>query len=495
MVEETMAEERKTAERLNVTEFSREQFSKMVLMDLKSTASGRSLLKKYKQSEVREIIENYTLERNQDKLREISRLLWAKSPQYQRLINFYSEMPTFSYVIAPYKDIKKMNKAKATKQYVEVAELIKMMHLKHEMNKVLSVAFREDIFFGYVHMDSRSFHIQQLPSHICKHSGIEGSVLNYSIDMSYFTSREPELVHWAKEIQIKYRQWKARKENYPKLDKWVELDPENTICIKVNEDVYEVFPPFAGTFDSVFDIDGFKQLRKDKEELGNYAVVTQKLPLRDSDDNNDFMIDENFMTYFHNQASTTVPDNVGVITSPMELDVLKFDNDKVDRDGVGKATRDFWEGSGTSQMVFSSDNTSSAWTAISMIADEQLVFTVLAQIGRWLNRFIGFKVKDLVYGVNILPVTNFNMEEMAKMYLEYGAAYGVATKRHLSATLGLEPIEVVGASYLENELLNMDEEWIPLQSSHTLGKDGNEGQPKKSDKDISDEGVKTRDKK
>lgn len=477
--------------------FEKHDFARLIISDLSNTQSGRNFLKKYKQSEVRDVIENYKVEKNQEKLREISQLLWAKSPQYQRLIKYFSGMATFAHVITPIKELRKVNKSKALKQYVEIGELVKLMNLRHEMTKVLSVAFREDIFYGYIHKEKRSFYIQQMDSSICKASSVEDGVLNYSVDMTYFEKNEKTLSRWATEIQVKYREWKAIKNKNPKISKWVELDAENTICIKVNEDIIELFPPFAGSFDAIFDIEAFKELRKDKEELGNYMILTQKLPIRtDTDTNNDFLIDKDFMMFFHNQASDVVPENVGVITSPMEINPVKFEQDRADRDGVGKATRDFWDGSGTSQLLFSSDNTTSQGLLMSIKADEEIVFSLLTQIETWLNRYLKSQHADLMFNVSILPVTRFNQAEMYKMYLET-ASFGVPVKSHLSATVGLDPIEVMNMSFLENDLLKMHEEWIPLQSAHTQSNEdvlAKDGRPQKDAKDVSDETARGKDK-
>ena len=485
-MQEQLEQVSKLAERKKAVEFTRADFGRLVINDLTKTPTGRNFLKKYTQSEVRDIIENYKIERNQDRLREISQLLWAKSPQYQRLIKYFAGMATFAHVITPIKEIRKVNKSKALKQFVEIGELVKLMSLRHEMTKVLSVVFREDIFYGYIHRDKKSFYIQQMPSEICKASSVEDGALNYSVDMMYFQKNEATLYRWANEIQVKYREWRAMRERNPKLSQWVELDARHTICIKMNEDMLEVFPPFAGTFDSVFDIEAFKELRKDKEQLGNYMVLTQKLPIRtDTDNNNDFLIDKEFMMFFHNQASDVVPENVGVITSPMEIEPVRFDQDRADRDGVGKATRDFWEGAGASQLLFSSENSSSTGLAMSIKADEEIVFTLLTQIERWLNRYLKNEFSDLLYNVNILPVTRFNQDIMYKMYLE-SATYGVPVKSHLSATVGLDPIEVMNMAYLENDLLEMHEGWIPLQSAHTMSNE--EEQPKESGTSASKEG-------
>lgn len=490
----------KTVERKNVMIFDSAEFARLVITDLASKKSGRSLLKKYKQSEVREILEGYKLPRNQEKLVEISRLLYANSPQYKRLVQYFGGMALFAHVLLPVKDISKYKKDKVIKQYTQIGELIKLMNLRHEMTKLMISAFVEDVFYGYVHRTKKDFYIQKIDSKLCKITSVEDGVFNFSIDMSFFQKNEDTLHQWADEIQQKYRQWKLMKSKNPKLSEWVELDAENTICIKINEEILEIFPPFAGSFDAIYDIEGFKRLRKDREEIGNYMILAQELPIRkDSENNNDFMIDRDMMMYFHNMAVDVVPENVGVITSPMKIEPLKFDRDRVDNDGVAKAERDFWSGNGTSQLLFNADKSTSQGLLMSIKTDEEIVFGVLTQIERWVNRFLKFQFSDLMFNIDILDVTHFNQSDKHKMYLE-SAQFGIPVKSHISATLGLSPIETMNMAYLENDILELHDKFIPLMSSHTMsaeditGNKGEDGRPKKDETQRSDETVRGDDK-
>ena len=77
------------------------------------------------------------------------------------------------------------------------------------------------------------------------------------------------------------------------------------------------------------------------------------------------------MNYFHEALSMTVPDNVGVVTSPMEIDTVSFDKDSATDDSVEKATKNFWDNAGVSQILFSSDNKTSQGIAMSIATDEQ----------------------------------------------------------------------------------------------------------------------------
>lgn len=484
-------------ERKSMMNFDRLAFQRLILTDLKKTKEGRKFLKKYTQSEVREIVENFKSGENQAKLVEISNLLFAKSPQYQRLLWYLSNMALFSHVITPIKDIRKANKNKVLKQYTEIGELMKLMELRHEMSKVLSTAFKEDVFYGFIHRDKKSFYIQPIQYDICKISSVEDGVYNFSIDMRHFAQDEERLLQFGKEVQEKYSTWKRVRSADTKLDPFVELSAENTICIKINENMLHTFPPFAGSFDAIFDIEGFKQLRKNKEELGNYMILTQQLPIRtDSEDNNDFAIDEETMRFFHEMASNTVPDNVGIITSPMKIEPVKFERDRADSDGVQKAQRDLWDGLGVSSLLFGADKSTSQGLLMSIKTDEEIVFAVLTQIQRWINRYLKNEFKDLMFNINLLHVTEYNRQEMFKMYLEAGQ-YGVPVKSHVCAVVGLDPIETMNMAFLENDVLQMHENFIPMMSSHTMGGDAlaqEDGRPKKDAKEVSDETARAKDK-
>jgi hypothetical protein len=469
------------AKRSNMMAFDKMEFAKLIVNDLNRNQHGRRFLKKYDQEEVREIIEHYMVEKNQWKLREISKILYAKSPEYQRLIRYFSEMALFAHVITPIKDITKGSRSTVLKQYTDIGELARKMNIRHEMQKVLKTAFTEDVFYGYVFNDKNSFYIQKIDGEICRITAVEDGVYNFSINMNYFAKDERRLIGFANEIKQKYFAWKAKwgeQPQDPQISMWnyVELDPKNTICIKVNEEMLEVFPPFAGSFDAIYDIQAYKELRRTKEEIGNYMILSQELPIRkDSDNNNDFMIDMDMFRYFHNMAVESVPENVGVITSPMPIQPVNFQRESGEQDGVAKAIRDYWSGNGTSQLLFNTDTSTSQGLLMSIKTDEEIVFGVTTQIQRWLNRYLGYQFKNLMFNIDILHVTHFNRDEMFQMYMTAGQ-YGVPIKSHLCATVGLDPIETMNMAFLENDLLKLHEVFVPLISSNTLsvslGEDG-----------------------
>lgn len=448
----------------------------------------------YTQSEVRKMIKGYREETNQTKLREISEAIYVQTPQYQRLINHYAGMPTYSYAVVPKEDILDMPKEKIKKDFSKIAKFLYNLNIKHNFTQIIRKAMIADIFFGYVYYDRKDVMMQQFPNEICAITSMESGVYNFSIKLDYFESREDTLSFYPTEVQTAYNRYKLAKKNSKNkmsVSPWYEIDSKNSICIKINEGILEPIPPFSGVFDSVYDINAFKDLRNDKAELENYKLITQKLPIRTaSTENNDFLIDLPMMNYFHGAIEGVLPSNIGLATTPMELDVITFDKDTADRDGVAKATSDFWDSSGTSQNLFSSDNKTSQGINRSIESDEQVVFTILSQIQRWINRHIVLNNYGKYHNCVLIEATTFSKDTVIDRYLE-GAQYGLPVRTFLSSLYGVEPISLESMTYLENEVLELPDKLIPLTSSfNTSGEEltdsGNDGRPTNEELGVED---------
>lgn len=462
--------------------------AKMIVTDLKKDRQSQ-VLRKYSKKQVMDFLENP--QKYEKQLREISNIIYNKSPHYRRLVNYFAKLPVFSYIVEPFGiDVTKTNKKKFLNQYNAVLNLLDIMNIRHELQKVLTLAFKEDIFYGYEHMTKDNYFIQRLNSDYCRISSVEDGVYNFAFDFSFFDTNQDKLIMFPKEFKSNYEKYKATK------TKWIELDSKNTICIKINEETEYPIIPFAGLFDAIFEIEEFKSLRKTKEEIGNYKVLIQQLPMRqDSEQNNDFTIDFNHMTLFHNKAAEALPENVGLITSPMEIKDISFNKDRIDNDNVANAERDFWSGSGVSQLLFNAEKAGSIGLDKSIKTDEQIIFGVIRQVERWLNRKLKFTFSNPLFKVNLLDLTVFNVGEVFERALK-AAQFGFPVKSIVGATLGLSPSALINMTFLENEVLGLPDMFNAgiLASSHTAGAEPNDkgGRPQQGDK-VSEEGLRTRD--
>ena len=471
----------------NRLNFARQSLNQL---NLESTAIS---IGEYSQSDIRDYIENYRNAESQEALLEISDILWVRSPHFRRLVQYFADMATFSYGIIPKDDIQilETNTDSVREQYVELAKFAKNINMKHEFRKVMLEAFKSDIFYGYVHYTEDDFYIQKMPREICAISSVEDGVFNYSVHMP--TVEENIDVYkytMPQEVIDLYNEWVGEQENRNSRNDrggrgqqerrvqreeemvagdWKELGAENTICIKFDEGNYDIIiPPFASSFESVYEIDGYKASRRNRDQIDNYMMIYQRIPIRgDSESNNDFTIDYDSVEFFHEEIADSVPESVGVVTTPMELEPIEFQRDTIDIDNVAKAEKGFWSASGTSQSLFSTENNTTQGINSSIATDEQIVFALLRQFQRWTNRFVKYAHGETMFSIEILDVTYFNQEKYYKHLLEL-SQYGIPVKTLIPASVGIEPIEVVGLSHLENEVFGIHESWIPLQSSHTM---------------------------
>ncbi|EOO11466.1 hypothetical protein [Bacillus cereus] len=465
-------------------------FAKLVEQYIDINESSRTKSLNFTKDDIRRWIENP--DKNEDKLIEVSRYLYTFSSPYKRLIDYFSQLPLWTYVVEPYGiDVDKLDsqKEKIMKNYNKALRMLSNMNIRHEMAKIAKTCFREDVFYGYEHEIGDSYYIQKLNPKYCKIIAIEDGCYSFAFDFSYFDSRKKVIRLYPNEFREKYVAYTKDKKNL----RWQKLDTYQTICIKANEDLEFVMPPFASTFESVYDIDVAKKLRDTKDELGNYKILVQKLPIRkDSELNNDFAIDYDTMMLFHNQISQVVPEQVGVITTPMEVDEFKFDNEKMDIDKVSKTETGFWNTSGVPQTLFGADKMTSGALDKSVKTDEMIAFAFLRQVERWINRKLKNRAKNMK--ITLLDITHYNKDDVFDKAL-MGGQYGMPLRNVIASTLGLNPSSLLTMAWLENEVLNLDEKLVPLISSHTQSaNDASDkgGRPEKEGSDLTESAEKSK---
>jgi hypothetical protein len=464
------------------------QLSKLVMHDLEKASSKTSITVKYTKEQIIRFLDNP--KKFQKELRNLSEYLYIVSPNYKRLILYFAGMLRFDYVVEPYDlDIDKSNKEQFKKQYNKVMKSLEIMNIPHEFTKILKHGFKEDIFYGYEYQTDDSYFIQRLDPDLCRIKSIEDGVYNFAFDFSYFKSKE-HVEKYPKEFQDKYKLYLIDKSEY----KWQELSSDNTICFKVNEEDQHPIPPFSSIFESVFDIDENKRMRRVKTKMDNYMILTQRIPLDEKKgEPNRFLIDIETAMAFHNKASQSLPEEVGLVTSPMPIEAIKMERKNTDSDNVAEAERNYYNAAGVSQLLFNGDKSSNTALNKSIVTDEEIVFMCLKQFERWLNRKLkSFNNNKYKFRVKFLETTRFNIDNVQDRYLK-AAQYGLPVKTALAATLGLTPSGLINMTYLENEILDLPNKFIPLSSSHTTsGKDG-AGAPEKNEDELSEEGLKTKD--
>lgn len=461
------------------------RLGEVILKDLNKNTFNRSsaFYTKYTKDEVVSWFQNP--EANEKSLRNASIYLYEVSSHYRRLINYFAKLHTMAYIVKPYKldQSKAIDKKKLNAAYYKVCNMLDKMNLKHEAVKILTTCFREDVFYGYIYEASDSYYIRKMPPDYCKINRIEDGCFMYQFDFSYFNSYKDDLESFGDEFIEKYNLYKNGK-----ADKWQDLNSKREFCLKVNEDIDFPMPPFIGVFAGIFDIDDYKGLQKAKAEIGNYKILALKIPM----DDGNYKIEQEDAVMYYKQLIKVLPENIGAFLTPM--DVSEYDFQKsgaVDSDNVSDATKTFWNDAGVCSLLFGGDKQTSATLAISIKSDEQIVFALMSQFGRNINRLLKQTSGSYKFEIQFLDVSYYNQQEVYKTYLSAAQA-SLPTTSMACATIGLSPIDMVNMNFLEDEILGVKEKFEPLKTSYTQSSEAGAPTQEEKGEALSDAGESTR---
>lgn len=423
-------------------------------------------------------------------IRNLSRFLYDTSSHYKRLVQYFATMLTFDYYIEPYGmvDFEPTPELieSVKKKYISIVNLLDVMNLKHEFLKVCERAWIDDVAYFYEYRMKDSYFLMNLDPDYCQVTGIEDGSLTFSFDFTFFKTYPKELDRYAEEFKTKFEHYKKDTKNM----RWQEIDSSKSLCIKIAESVDYPIAPFCGIFEEVYAVEDYKQLKLAKTELENYLLLVAKIPyLKESGVANNFALELNKAIEYFDRMMDSLPDQVGGILSVFDsIEPIKVDKNDKDTDKVSEAQKSLYDAAGVSQLLFNSDSSASSVTK-SIMVDENVVFKVLRQFERWVNKKLKDENKIIKFKVQFLDITKYSQDDYIKN-LKEGATLGVPSKLKYAAALGNSPSCILHMEFLENSVFNITEKWKPLSTSYTQS--GKDGRPENDEDDLSESGETTR---
>lgn len=446
----------------------------------------------YTKDNITEYLSNpYTYERQ---LRRAVTYIYGASSHFRRLIQYFTGLSDLSFVVSPYRiDPKTANVRSVNRNYRKVLNAMSAMNVRSQFPKILTVCLREDTFYGTMWVTNDNITIQQLPSDYCAISTIEGNVLNVTFDFSYFDAHSQYLEYYPAEFQSKYRTYQSNRRQ-----RWQELDSPTSFAVKCNNDILDYsLPPFAGILREVYDLEDYKQLKLTKTTLENYAMLVMTLGI---DDEGNWQMDLDKAKEFWRNLDLVLPEEIGSVLSPMPINKISFEKANTgDTNTISEAEQNLFTAAGVSSLLFNNDKASANALLLSIKADQAITFGIVKNIEDVVNRFIQAQSYGKNFKVTFLDCSPFNRKEMGDMYLK-ACQYGLPFISMYAASQGMSQSEVDCMSFLENDVLNLTERFVPLQSSSTqsaASSDGNGatdegGAPTKDVGDLTDSGEQSR---
>ena len=442
----------------------------------------------YSKEDVQGYLANpYTYEKQ---IRNAVTYIYGASSHFRRIIQYFSSLSDLAYVVSPYKiDPKSSNAKTINRNYRKVLNALSAMSIKTQFPKILTVCLREDTFYGTMWVTNDNITIQQLPSDYCAISTIEGNVLNVSFDFSYFDSHSALLEFYPQEFKTKYAVYQKQR-----TSRWIELDSPTSFAIKVNNDILSYsLPPFIGILRELYDLEDYKQLKLTKTALENYAMLVMALTM---DDDGNWGIDLNKAKEFWQNLDAVLPEEVGSILTPMPITKIGFEKSNTgDTNTIADAEQNIFTSAGVSSLLFNNEKASANALSLSIKADQSLTFGIVRSIEDAVNRFIQAQSYGKNFKVTFLDVSPYNRKEMGDAYLK-AASYGLPTIAMYAASQGLGQAELDAMSFLETDVMGLQDMFRPIQSSTQMSGNATDsdaptdegGRPPSDETDLTDSG-------
>ena len=421
---------------------------------------------------------------NEKYLRNASIYMYDASSQYRRLIQYYALLLKWNYIIVPLDfDVSKVKEETFRKQYMKVSAALEVKNLQHEPQKPSQTSLTHRILYRAVWSAANSFYIQRINPDYCSLTSINDGTWMYSVDMSKI--QEKKLSLYPPEFTAMYNTYKSTGQ------KWQEVPESISFCLKADETNpnYSI-PPWCSTLPMLYDLETYKALQETATKIANYKMLSMKIDLNsDGAPTVDWVLAQQY----YQQLCNALPPYVGATISPMKIESFDFDKSSgtADVDTVSRAEKQFWFDSGTSSLLHGSDVSNTAGALkLSIKSDEEIMFGLMAQAERLINRMLKSMPGTVKFKIQFLPVTIFNQEEQIG-YWKDAAALGVpGSKAAYAATLGIHQADLAGMDYVERNLIGTDS-WTPLQSGYTIGSNKG-GRPSAGDTDLDAAGEATR---
>lgn len=476
-----------------------EQYDRLVKLQLRDVhANYIRYIPFYKHRYKKEDIIHYLSDpkRFEKELRHAVRFIYHASPHFHRLIQYFAGLSDLAYVVSPNKlDPLKANPQRIGANCRKVLNTLSAMKIASQFRKILLICLREDVFYGIFRAGDDDILVQQLPSDYCRILSVEGGVPNVTFDFRYFDRFPENLANYPDEFRIKYDRYRQIIKSASRIAEpwWIELDSPDAFAVKCNNDFLEcAIPPFAGVLPEVFDIESYKELKMEGTELENYAMLAMRIPMTDE---GEWGIDLNKAKDFWENLDSVLPDRVGSVLTPMAIEKFGFErSDSSDPDTVTESEQNLFTAAGVSSLLFNNPKASANSLLLSIKADQAITYGVVKSIEDVINRYIQSKQYGRYFKVTFLDCSPYNRKELGDAYLK-AASYGLPTISMYAASQGLGQAELDTMSFLEGQVLHLQDIFRPIQSSSQMSSEdlqGQAGAPEKDVGELTDSGEQSR---
>ena len=448
---------------------------------------------------------------HREELLRISMYFYIRVQEYKGILEYKSNMLPYSYVLRPANIV---DDSFDQEVYLKNLQFAKDYNIASKFGKVTKQLVRDDVYFAYEISDDsgRNYLWKELPNQYCTILGRDRfGTYKVGFDMNYFNAYPEDLDKFPNEFRAKYNDYIGKNKVTTKKGKggsnvlvstnpneyegrFYELDTERAIAFKFDESVDFVLPYYSGMFLDLVRLSELKDVEILSAISDNYKLVHQQVPmLKDTGQEDDFAISGEYLEDFHKNLKDNVPDGVGAVTSPMPITAvtLKSNVGSQEENIVSKHVGNLLAQSGTSTLLFNGGSSSALGLNKNIQVDENTLFKLLRQYELFMaKRLFLYNKRTHKMSLQFLDHTYYNTEELFNRYLK-GGQFGLMPIFETASVMGVQQIDFVNNVEILNKLGIMDK-MKPFVSSHTQETGDGEVGGKKVEKDLSEEGMRSR---
>lgn len=438
-------------------------------------------------------------------MRTISNYFYAVSGVYSRGIHYLADMHTYSYLVTPNLnsfDVP-LDKRAVQRDLDKALLFCEEMNIQKTFSDISLKVLIDGAWYGYLRYNGKSYVFEELPINYCRSRyKVDGKPV-VEFNVKYFDDaivrpelRQEVLMTYPEEIVEGYIAYKNGQLPVDRTDMtgyWIRLSNKDAWKFSLRTDDQ---PFFISSVPKVIDFDDIREINKRKKEQQLQKLLIQKIPLNKD---GEFIFDMEEAKALHQNAIQMLGNaiNIDVLTTFTENDLLEVSEEKNNQNEFERWEKQVYNDMGISAQLFATDGNLALEKSIK--SDESLLPRLLKQyenfLVKTLNRF--FTPDPNLYDFTFWfpPVTHYNREEFIKTTKDL-ATFGYG-KMLPAIAMGQTQRGFLSQIYFENDILQLHDRMVPLQSSHTSsgkgkGEGGEVGRPAKENDEVADKTLQNR---
>lgn len=427
---------------------------------------------------------------------KLSRSYFYRDGFYKRIILYYATLLTYSGLLIPSPAIgKQLSTPHIAKRFYSTLEYVDKINLAEIMTKMSVRVLIDGAYYGIIQDASKgSFVLLDLPTTYCRscYVDVEGNDI-IEFNVAYFDTiidqdvRQEILNTYPKIVSDYYRGYKGDKKGKKKVNTpWMKIPTDIGVCFTL----FGETPLFLSTIPETVRYDKALDRQEDAELEEIKKIIVQKIPhLQDGS----LLFEPDEAEIIHNGTVGMMKGNknVSVLTTYADVDsiVSKTTADN-EASSLEKMLQNVYANAGVSSQVFAPLGVQAIKLAI--INDISLMMVLANKYARFITRVVNslFGNSNISFKYIILPISLYNQSDFITdsfKLAQSGYSYLLP-----AIAMGMSQREIVNIKDLENDVLNLQEKFVPLSSAYTQS-NGQVGAPEKKLEDKSEKTIQNED--